>query len=83
MIIVARSIFDLIQEVTAHFWNDGIRLLDPAAEAIRRQRKMPDTFAKIALNGDLARTAEEITQRYGVPPRTSAMQAYDRGSIGL
>lgn len=75
LIIVARSIFDLIQEVIAHFWNDRIRLLDPASETIRRRRKMPDTFAKIALNGDLARTAEEIAQRYGVPPRTSAMFA--------
>jgi hypothetical protein len=75
LIIVARSIFDLIQEITAHFWNDRIMLLDPAAEAIRRQRKMPDTFAKIALNGDLPRTPAEIAQRYGVPPRASAMYA--------
>jgi hypothetical protein len=75
LIIVARSIFDLIQEITARFWNDRIMLLDPTAEAIRRQRKMPDTFAKIALNGDLPRTPAEIAQRYGVPPRTSATYA--------
>jgi hypothetical protein len=75
LIIVARSIFDLLQEITAHFWNDRIRLLDPAAEAARRQHKMPDTFAKIALSGDFPRTEAEIGARYGVPPRTSAMYA--------
>ncbi|MGA2054696.1 MAG: hypothetical protein ABSG88_05265 [Bradyrhizobium sp.] len=75
LIIVARSIFDLLQEIMAYFWNDRISLQDPAAEATRRPYKSPDTFAKIALNGELPRTADEITQRYGIPPRTSAMYA--------
>jgi hypothetical protein len=73
LIIVARSIFDLLQKIMAHFWNDKIRLPDPAAEAVRRRHKMQPTFAKIALDGDLPRSAVEIAQRYGVPPRTSTM----------
>jgi hypothetical protein len=75
LIIVARSIFDLLQETTAHFWNDRISLLDPAAEAIRRRNKMPNTFAKFALNGDSPKTAAEIMNRYGIPLRTSGIYA--------
>jgi hypothetical protein len=73
LIIVARSVFDLLQEILAHFWNDKIRLPDPVAEALRRRQKMPPTFAKIALKGDSPRTAAEIVQRYGFPALVSAM----------
>jgi hypothetical protein len=75
LIIVARSIFDLLQETTAFFWNNCVVLADSAAEATRRRHKMPPTFAKIAINNDLPRTAAEIADRYALPPGTSGMYA--------
>jgi hypothetical protein len=72
LIIVARSIFDLLQETIAHFWNERVTLKDPAAEAIRRRHRMPPTFAKIAFNSDSPRPATEIAARYALPSAASA-----------
>ena len=75
LIIVARSVFDLLQEVIAQFWNNRVKLLDPSAEAVRRHHKLPPEFAKVALHNEIARTASEIVERYALPPTTAAMYA--------
>jgi hypothetical protein len=74
LIIVARSIFDLLQEILADLWNNGIRLLDATAEAKRKSRKLHDTFRKVVLsNNETLRSATEIADIYGLPPPTSEM----------
>jgi hypothetical protein len=74
LIVVARSIFDLLQEVIAHFWNDRIRLLDPVADALRRRNKLhPKRFMRTAMVGEIPRTAEEITNLYALPLLVSSM----------
>ncbi len=75
LIVVARSVFDLLQEVIAHFWNERVRLLDPAMEAIRRRHKLPPEFAKIVLHNEILRTAAEISERYALPTVTAEMYA--------
>jgi len=75
LVVVARSIFDLLQEVIAHFWNDRIKLIDPKEDALRKQNKAPDTFRKFAMNGEAPRTAEEITNRYAMPAAVSGVYA--------
>jgi hypothetical protein len=75
LIVVARSVFDLLQEVIAHFWNERVRLLDHEAEAIRRRHKLPPEFARVALSNEIPRTAAEIIARYALPPVTAEMYA--------
>src|ERR1700722_5632158 len=75
LIIVARSVFELLQEVIAQFWNNRVKLLDPSAEAVRRDHKLPPEFAKVALHNEISRTASEIVERYALPPTTAAMYA--------
>ena len=73
LIVVSRSIFDLLQEVIAQFWNQHVQLSDPQAEALRRQNNIPETFSKFILNGDVPKTAEEISKRFPMPPAVIAM----------
>jgi hypothetical protein len=73
LLTVVRSIFDLLQEIMAHFWNEHVKLSDPVAEARRQKRKFPDTFRKIVLTDKTSRTATEISDSYGLPRPTSEM----------
>ncbi|WP_158665148.1 hypothetical protein [Ensifer adhaerens] len=73
LITVARSVFDLLQEAVARFWNDKITLLDAEMETKRKRHKLPPTFSKVVLNGDTSRTAKEIADRYGLPPGVAEM----------
>jgi hypothetical protein len=75
LIIVARSIFDLLQEIVANLWNDGIQLLDPTAEAKRKQHRLHETFSKVVLKNEALRTAKEISDSYALPQTTSEMYA--------
>ena len=67
LLTVSRSVFDLFQEIIATLWNGRIRLLDPAAEKKRRQRKLPTTFSDVVLKAEVVRTPEEIIDRFGLP----------------
>jgi hypothetical protein len=74
LIVVSRSIFDLLQEVIAHFWNDRVKLADSAAEKLRQKNKLhKERFIRVVLDGERPRTAQEITERYGLPPAVSEM----------
>jgi hypothetical protein len=68
LIGLARGIFDLLQEMIATIWSNHVRLLDPAAEKIRKERHLPKTFSQMVLHDkcDLKTEAEIITM-YNVP----------------
>jgi len=68
IIILARTIFDILQETMAITWNDRIELLDSKAEAQRKKHKMPATFSKMVfLNKTRLKTADEIVAMYALP----------------
>jgi hypothetical protein len=69
LVVVARTVFDLLQEAISIVWNGRIRLLDAKAEARRKQHKLPPTFSKMVLDGKGGlKTADEIIDRYALAP---------------
>lgn len=69
MVGVCRSLFDLHQRIAKELW-DSVTILDPAAKA--RKRCLPASFADVALSGDAARSAEELSARYGLGSQWAA-----------
>jgi hypothetical protein len=68
IVILTRSVFDLLQEMISILWRDRVKLLDDAAEARRRSRSLPETFSKLVLEDKRElRTASEIRERFGLP----------------
>jgi hypothetical protein len=67
LVTVARTVFDLLQEAISTVWNNRVKLLDPKAEAMRKQRKLPPTFSRIVLDErSLPRRPQEIMGKYGI-----------------
>lgn len=60
LVIVCRSVFDLIQEVVHRFWK-AIRLVGGKVK-----EDIPQTFAKVVLHGGTPRTAHEIRDYFGL-----------------
>ncbi|WP_169196980.1 hypothetical protein [Devosia sp. MC1541] len=75
LLVVARSLFDLLQESMALFWKNYVRLLDPVAEKGRKERPMQSSFRTVILEGNNLRTAAEIARRYSLPATTAEMYA--------
>jgi hypothetical protein len=74
--VLARSVFDLLQEVIARFWKHRLRLLDRAAEAERKRRELPPEFSRIVLRGKSdGRSAKEICERFRVSPTVAEAYA--------
>jgi hypothetical protein len=68
LIILCRTVFDLLHEMISRIWNMRVCLLDPDAERRRKSRKLPtDSFARICLKEDSPLTVEEIEQRFRLP----------------
>ncbi|NTB05770.1 hypothetical protein [Agrobacterium tumefaciens] len=67
LLVIARSMFDLLQAMIAHLWIEHVRIDDPALEKSRKQRPMQATFSKIVLDGQKLRTATEIQEKYSIP----------------
>lgn len=66
---VARSVFDLLQEALSKIWNTKVTLLDPKLEAVRKKRKLPDTFTKMTLRErSQPRPASELSAQYAIHP---------------
>jgi hypothetical protein len=57
-----RSLFDLFQLVAKKYWN-GIQLFDTTVQ----KRDLKDSFAEMALSGEMIRTKEELQKRFGLP----------------
>ena len=76
MLIVARSVFDLLQEIIAGFWNGHVKLLDDPADALKKRNRLPPTFAKVVFAGGAFRSAQKITAKFALPPVTA--EQYER-----
>lgn len=71
--ISAIGIFDHLQELISHLWDGRVFLLDLEAEKKRKSRKLPPKFSKLVLtNKESAKTAEEISSQYHLPPTLAA-----------
>lgn len=68
LLILSRSVFDLLQEIIARIWNGRVRLNEPTAERKRRARALPETFSRIILRDKKqTRTAQDIETTFGLP----------------
>lgn len=73
LLVISRSMFDLLQAMIAHLWIDHVRFNDPVLEKGRKQRPMQATFSKIVLDGQKLRTAAQITEKYSIPNAMAEM----------
>jgi hypothetical protein len=62
LLLVCRSMFDLMQELAAKLW-DTVALTVPT----REKRALRKTFSAMALENNRPRTAAEIEMRFGLP----------------
>ncbi len=68
IVILSRTVFDLLQEIISQVWKSRVKLLDEKAEARRRSRALPDTFSKLVLyEKERLKTADEIEKQYQLP----------------
>lgn len=67
LFMLSRSIFDLLQESLSWIWNNKISLLDGEAERRRKHRKLPPTFSKVVLSGEVIRDVDELVDTYAIP----------------
>jgi hypothetical protein len=62
IILVCRSIFDLLQEIIHGLWQ-RTKLLDASAQ----KRTLKASFARTMMSGDQVLSAEQMTRRFGLP----------------
>lgn len=67
ILIVARSIFDLLQEVISRFWNKHVSLVDDASNRLKKQNNLPAAFARVVFANEAPRTAQELADKFALP----------------
>jgi hypothetical protein len=68
LIMLTRTVFDLLQEMISILWANSVQLLDEAAESRRRSGKLPKTFSRLVLRDKQEpRSAAEIESEFGLP----------------
>lgn len=68
LVMLTRSVFDLLQEMISRVWANHVQLLDEEAESRRRSRKLPTTFSRLVLRDKQEpRSAAEIEGEFGLP----------------
>lgn len=68
LVMLCRTVFDMMQEMISITWAKYVRLHDAEAEQRRKRGKLPDTFSKMVLiDKKQIRTATEIEQKHGIP----------------
>lgn len=73
IITTARSVFNLLQEALAKIWHSRIQLLNPEKDAIRKQKKMPDSFTKMAIDDrKTPKSIEYLMSQYALPQAVAA-----------
>ena len=84
LIIKARTIFDLVQELVSKLWT-RIEFIDKDMEMKRKRCKnLPNTFSKLVIDREKSRTAQEITEKWGLPISiTTQYEKYTDFFIGL
>lgn len=74
--VLARTVYDLLQEVITRIWENHVQLADPAAEKKRKASSLPSTFSKIVLKDkSVPRTPSEIEAKFGLPSVMAATYA--------
>ncbi len=69
LVMLCRTVFDLLQQMISITWGSNVQLLDAAAEKRRKQKKLPDTFSRMVLvDKERPLTPAEFESRYGIPP---------------
>lgn len=68
IVVLARTVFDLLQETIATLWNGRVKLHDEKADALRKQNSLPKTFSKLVLNDQDIKSVEEIIEKYALTP---------------
>jgi hypothetical protein len=63
LLLLCRSIFDLLQEIVSRIW-DTIDLLDPSI----KKNKLPGSFRKVVLFNNVIQSPQEIQSRFGLTP---------------
>lgn len=68
LVMLCRTVFDLMQEMISITWAKKVQLHEAEAEQRRKQVKLPDTFSKMVLvDKKRPRIPAEIEQKYGIP----------------
>jgi len=62
LLLLCRSVFDLLQEISSRIW-DTVQLLDTST----KKRKLPSSFRKVVLHQNNIQSPEEIQNRFGLP----------------
>jgi hypothetical protein len=76
LVMLCRSVFDLLQEIISIVWVKKVQLHDQAAEKRRRSAKLPEKFSRLVLHDKKRpRTVSEIESKYGLPKLLAAQYA--------
>ncbi|MGC2744327.1 MAG: hypothetical protein WA672_14150 [Candidatus Angelobacter sp.] len=68
LVMLCRTVFDVMQEMISIIWAKYVQLHDAEAEQQRKRGKLPDRFSNMVLiDKKRPRTAAEIEQKYGIP----------------
>jgi hypothetical protein len=68
LVMLCRTVFDLMQEMISITWANKIQPHNAEAEQLRKRTKLPDTFSKMVLvDKKQPRTPAEMEQKYGIP----------------
>lgn len=67
LLLLCRSMFDLLQEISSRIW-DTVQLIDTSA----KKRKLPSSFRGVVLHQNNIQSPEEIQNRFGLPPTLAA-----------
>jgi hypothetical protein len=76
VVMLCRSVFDLLQEIVSILWEKKVHLHDHGAERYRKGSKLPMTFSTLVLRDKRqAKSAVEIENKYGLPKLLAAKYA--------
>ncbi|MBI3415127.1 MAG: hypothetical protein HY043_07375 [Verrucomicrobia bacterium] len=68
LLVLSRTIFDLLQEVVSELFSERVRWADSGCEAKRKARKLPTKFSKVVLREKKDyRSVDEIHDCFGLP----------------
>jgi hypothetical protein len=68
LVMLCRTVFDLLQEMLSITWQTKVQLKDQDAENHRRASKLPTTFSRLVLHEKKqVRSATEIEDKFGLP----------------
>ena len=68
LVTLARTVFDLLQEMISIVWKEKVKLNDASAEAYRHAHQLPRRFSSMVLDSNESpKSADEIEKQYVLP----------------